>query len=197
MPIGASIWGPIAVSAIASAYAAHKASTDASSTPTLPANAQGLQDQITALYMNRLKNGSLPPGYQQTGIAGINQAYAGAQTNENAQLTARGLASSPVAGAVTSKLQTARAGAIGSFNANLPLVQQNLELENLQGAEGALTGQRGQTGSSTTSTGGGVGGALDAAGGMAGYIAQLRRQNAFANPPDSSFTSTTTGNLDY
>jgi hypothetical protein len=179
VPFGGLLTVAIIGAAGATAGGALANRSSGSQNPTLPADAQSLQDLITQIYRQRLQQG-LPAGYQQQGIAGINSAYAGAATNENAALTARGLASSPVAGAVTSKLNTARAGDIGTFNANLPLVQQNLQLENLQGAEGALTGQRGSTGS--TASGGGAAGAFTNLGGYLGYLAG---KGSFSRNPNS------------
>jgi hypothetical protein len=142
--------------------------TSSTSSTTLPPGAQSLQDLVNAQITQRLQNNSLPPGYQEQGIAGINAGYAGATTNENAALTARGLASSPVAAAVTTKLNTARAGDIGTFNANIPLVAQNLQLQNLEAAAGILNPQRGST--STTS---GDGGAAGAATNLASYLSYV------------------------
>lgn len=194
MPIGASIWGPIAVSAIGGAIAN---SSSSSESPTLSPTAQSLQDYITQLLQQRLKNGSLPPGFQTQGINAINAGYAGASTNENAALTARGLATSPVAGAVTTKLNAARGSDIGTFNASLPLIQRQLQLQDIQAAQGILNPQRGQTG--TVSTGGGAAGAATNLAGYLGYL-KGRGQNPFGTtPPDpsGSFTSVATGNLGY
>lgn len=191
MPIGASIWGPIAASVIAGAISSNSSGSNSSMPNESPA-AQGLQGIVNQQILQRLTQNNLPPGYQTSGIAGINSAYQGAATNENAALTARGLASTPVAASVTSGMNTARAGAIGSFNANLPLVQQNMQLQNLQAAQGIIAPQTGSTGTGSTTTGGGAAGGATSLAGYLGYL-KGKGQNPFGTNNGSTITDPGTG----
>jgi hypothetical protein len=167
MPYGVSIWGPILAAGVGGALS-NKSS--ASSTPTLDPRLASLQDLVQQIVMQRLRSGSLPPAYEASGIKGINAGYEGATTSLNADLTARGLAASPVAGAAVGKLQTRRAGDIGNFETSLPLVQRQLQSEDLAGARNLLAAGRGI--SSTESSGGGAAGAFENLAAMLGYMSR-------------------------
>lgn len=179
MPFGGLL--TIAIIGAATSAAGDIAASKSSSSSTTPNEspaAASIQNLVNQQIMNRLQGSptGLPPGYQASGIQGINQAFTGANTNENAALTARGLSASPVAATVTNQSNMARAGQIGNFNASLPIVAQQLQNQNLQLAQGIIQPQTGVTSSGTQTAGGGAAGA---AGGLAGYLGYLQGKGAF------------------
>lgn len=142
------------------------------STPTYDPQSQGIRDLIAGIIGKRLSDNSLPSGYETTGIQGINQTHDAIASRLNADLTARGLGTSPVAGVVNTRATLARAGDIGGFRTRLPLIQRDLQTQDLGLAgEFANTG-RGttSTGTGSTSSGGGAGGAFSNLAEMLGYL---------------------------
>lgn len=146
------------------------------STPTLDPKLQPLQDLVQQMVTQRLSSGSLPPGYETGGIKNINASYSGAGTALDADLTRRGLSTSPVAGTAMTKFQTSRAGDIGTFRANVPLVERQLQTEDLAGAGNLLATGRGVQSTSSVTTGGGAAGAFT---NLAGYLGYLQGRGAF------------------
>lgn len=119
--------------------------------PTLDPQFGPLQNSLLQQIMARMSTGGPDlSGYEGTGIQNINKGYAGAQTNLDNSLAARGLSSSPVAGAGLAKLDTGRASDISSFQNTLPLLRDQFQQQNLGLAQQILGLGRGST---TTSTG--------------------------------------------
>ena len=122
----------LAASSAASGAMANKSKTATqTSSPTLDPQYGGLQQMLLQSIQKRLGSPSaLPEGYETGGIGKINNAFdIIGQTQQN-NLTARGLGSSPIAGAVDAKRELGRAGEIGQFQAGLPIVQRQMENEN-------------------------------------------------------------------
>jgi hypothetical protein len=141
-------------------------------TPTLDPRMQGLQSQVLQMIQGRLSNPTgVPAGYVGGGIQGINSSYdAAGQATENA-LASRGLGTSPIAGQADLTRNLARAGAVGNFRANVPIVARGLQNEDI-GLAGNLLGQ-GRGLASTGQYGGGAGGAAESLASMLGYLQAL------------------------
>lgn len=143
-------------------------------TSALSPQASGLNDQILEMIRGRLSSPSaLPTGYQERGIQDINRVFALTDQNRNANLTARGLSTSPVA-AIDSN--AARAGEIAKFQTGLPLVERDLRNQDMDFASRLFALQPRTT--TTTSSGTGtqtqpgnmLGGGLDSLGAMLGLL---------------------------
>jgi hypothetical protein len=85
-------------------------------------------------------------------------------------LTSRGLSRSPVAGTADEQLQQGRAANIADFQGNIPLVNRQLQNQDLGLAAAFLQGGRGTTGTGQQTSGGGVGGSFDSVAQMLGYL---------------------------
>ncbi len=109
------------------------------STPTIAPGYQSLADMLKARAMSRLNMGTNLNGYQATGVNNINSAFGNAAIGQNANLEARGLATSPVAAAVTGNVNTARAGNIATFLNGIPLLQRQLQDQDISNALGQVT----------------------------------------------------------
>lgn len=174
MPLAPVVIASIIGAAGATAGGALSNRSSQSTTPTLDPSMQPLQNTVLAMIQKRLGDGSLPAGYEANGLKGINAANAGADMNLNANLTARGLASSPIAGNALLRSSIARQGQIGTFESNLPLVQRQLQNEDLGLSGDILRGGRGF--STTREEGGGAAGAFT---NLAQYMGYLSGKGAF------------------
>jgi hypothetical protein len=127
-------------------------------TPLLGPEAQALLTQLTGKYMGLTAPNLTGYGAMQT--ANINQA-ADAQRNAlNSALAARGLATSPVAATAQAGIEQNRLNQVTAMQQQLPLLQHQMNLQNLAGAAGffgaipkgqATTGTTTQTGTGSTS----------------------------------------------
>lgn len=163
----------------------HDSSTTSSTTPTLAPQYSPLEQLVLGRITARLQNPTgLPAGYATGGIRQINSTYDAIGQTLNNRLSARGLASSPVAGAAETKLQTSRGGDIGTFRANLPLVERQMQNEDLNAAAGILSQGRGSTTTGTSTTGGGAAGGFSDLATYIGYLygtGQLGGANKYMN----------------
>lgn len=140
-------------------------------TPTLDPAYGPLQRMLLEHIQGRLTNPTgLPANYETGGIANINKSYELTNQNTANRLTAAGLSRSPIAGNAIAQSNRARAGDIGNFRANLPLVSQQLQDQDLNLASSLLNFGRGQTSTASGSSGGGVGGGFDSLATMLGYL---------------------------
>lgn len=163
----------VAASAISGAMAKKNSSTQTSTTmPQLDPAYGGLRDLLVKNATSRLTGGGLPEGYETGGIRNINHTYDLIGQSQANSLTARGLGSSPVAGAVDTSRDFGRAGEIAKFQEGLPLVQRQMQNEDFSMANLLLNHGYGQssTGTTTTSQGGGVQGAFGDIGSMLGFL---------------------------
>lgn len=148
----------------------HKSNQTQTTTPTMDPAFQGLQGQILGLIQNRLSNNSLPAGYEGQGIRGINSTFDAIKASQNNNLTARGLGTSPVAAAGQNAIDTARGSQVAQFEENLPLLQRELQTQDLGMAGNLLSLGRGATTTGNATTGGGIGGGFTDLGSMLGYL---------------------------
>ena len=141
----------VASSAIAGALANRKSKQTQSTTPTMDPAFSGVQDLLLKQIMARMTNPSkLPAGYEAGAISGINNTYGLAQQSLDNRMTARGLGTSPIAGAGETTMQLGRAGEISRMQAGLPLIERQLQDQDLAAAQGLLGLGRGQTTTQTT-----------------------------------------------
>lgn len=182
MPIGASIWGPLAVSVVGGLIA--KTSTQSNMPQVSPAYA-GLQGQILQQIQARLSQPVDLHGYEANGISTINKAYGAVkQTNDN-NLSARGLSTSPVAANVDATRTTGEAGDVATFQNSVPLLAQQIQTQNLDEAGRILAGGTGSTG--TMTSGGGLAGAATNLAGMMGYLSGKGAFGKQGGPPSGGY----------
>lgn len=153
------------------------------SSPTYDSTASPVRSLVQQQILSRLQgdqNPALTAGYTGSSLNNINDAYNAAKQNVMNTLTARGLGRSPVVGSAAATLDSGRAGAAGNFLNSLPLLQRQLQTEDLGlGQNFFLTGQGTTgTGAGTSSGGGGLAGGFTNLAGMLGY---LQQKGAFGN----------------
>ena len=95
-----------------------------------------LGDLLRKRITDRLNSTYDMSGYEANGLSGINDVFSGLETNQNADLTARGLATSPVAATATGNLRTERGGILAQFLNSLPDRRRAMEGEDLTRAAG-------------------------------------------------------------
>jgi hypothetical protein len=138
-----------------------------------------LGDTMIQQVLTQLQQGSqLPAGYESLGINNINDVYRLTQQKNENDLTRRGLSTSPVSGVVSSNTNMGRAGQISDFENALPLIERQMQQENLNSALNVYNTQRygqTQTGTSsqtgtTTNPGSAAAGGLGSLGTMLAYL---------------------------
>lgn len=149
------------------------------STPTMDPAFGSLQALILKMMGQRLQSGGPDlNGYQANGIADINKTFDLAGQHSANDLTARGLGTSPIAGVVDGNLNTGRAGEISRFNNSLPLMRDQMSMQNLMAGMNFLPQGRGTT--TTGTSGGGFGSGLGSMAEILAYMYGNRRQGAGA-----------------
>lgn len=149
-------------------------------TPNLLPQQKSLYD---ALYQQALgrANGQTPglQGYSSQGLQNINAASEAARQNTVNRLASSGLLSSPVAAASGTQADIARAGQSANFLNSLPLLQNQLQIQNLgvagdifrlPGVGSTSTSSGSGTNTTTGQQGGGLGGALGGLGSSLGFL---------------------------
>lgn len=137
-------------------------------TPTMDPAYSGLQSQLLSMITNRLRQGSsLPAGYEAGQIGQINNTFARAGQGLQNRLTAAGLANSPVAGAGLANMDAARAGQIVQMQQKLPLMERDMQSQDLGMAQ-ALMGMG--RGTQTTQGGNMLGGGITSLTDMLAYL---------------------------
>jgi hypothetical protein len=100
--------------------------------PFLTNGSGGLGELMRGTIENRLKSGSgLPAGYEQQGIRAVNDSMAGVNTSIQDKLSSAGILGGPGEAALTAIAENARGGKIADFRSSLPLVQRQLQNEDL------------------------------------------------------------------
>ncbi len=158
----------IGLSAAGGALANSEGARTGTQAPTIAPGYQSLADLLKARAMARLNMGTDMGGYRASGVNNINSAFDNAALGTNAGLEARGLATSPVAAAVAGKANTARAGDIATFLNGIPLLQRQLQDQDMANA----TNQVGRfgVGQQTVAPGSAVAGGFGSAAEMLAYL---------------------------
>lgn len=142
---------------------------------TEPAAYASLGDLLRKRITDRLNSTYDLSGYEANGLTDINDAFSGAQTNLNADLTARGLATSPVAATANTNLATERGGNIAQFLNSLPDRRRAMEGEDLTRAAGFYAARPLTTTTTQSGTqilpGSAAGGAFGSAAEMLAFLA--------------------------
>jgi len=142
-----------------------------------------LQSAILPSIMKRMNSSADMTGYETSGIDKINRTFDLSRQGLDADLTSRGLGSSPIAGAAMARNTNSRAGEISRFQSNIPMVQRQMEGDDLAMALQALGMGRSMSGNTTTSSGTSTspsaGGVAGAAGNMASMLGWLIGTGAF------------------
>lgn len=142
------------------------------STPTLAPEYKGLQDMILPIVSKRLSDpGGLPPGYLEGGLAKIGRTHDLVKQRADNNLTSRGLGTSPVAAHVDAVGERARTSDIVDFQNEVPMLERQMENDDLASAMSLMNFGRGNT-STGSGTNSGSGQAMG------------QQQGAFANGMD-------------
>jgi hypothetical protein len=127
----------------------------------------GLQDMLLKMFQQKLSHpSSLPSGYEAGGISNINKTYDLIGQRSANDLTSRGLGTSPVAGVVEGNNQQARGSEITKFQQQIPLLNQQMQMQDMLHAMGLLGMGKG----TQTTQGGGLGGGLQSMGQILAYL---------------------------
>ena len=150
------------------------------SAPVISPEFQPLATLLRNRATQRLQSGFDTAPLASTGISDINNVYSGIKQSIGNDLTARGLSTSPIAGTVGANVDLARAANITNFLNTLPMMQRQMQNQDLALAGNVL----GEFGTGRTATG--AGSALGAGLGSAGEVlAYLNGLGAFQNPQTS------------
>lgn len=122
-------------------------------TPTLDPAYGPIQSMLLQQIQQRMTNPSkLPSGYEAGQISSINNTYNQVGQSLDNRLTARGLGTSPVAGAGAATLEAGRGGDIVRMQQGLPLIERQMQNDDLAQAMQMLGYGRGTTVTSTATT---------------------------------------------
>lgn len=147
----------------------NKASSTSTTTPTYGAEYSPLLQTMRQLALARLRQPTDLSPYRSSGMQTINQAFGNARMASSNDLTARGLSTSPIAGAVDTNNQNARAASLAGFENSIPLLARQLQGEDLGLAAGVANMGRGSTTTGTESGGGGLAGGVTQLAQFLGY----------------------------
>lgn len=139
-------------------------------TTQLSPEAAGLQPMMADLIRKRLAGSADLSGYQTQGIHDINHTFGAAQTGLNNELTARGLSDSPAAVSPTANLYGSRAGSIAQLVNSIPLLQRQLQGDDISAANQFTALSPRTTTTTGTMPGNMAGGAFGDIGSMLGYL---------------------------
>ncbi len=182
-PILASIIGGGA--AVAGGALNNKSSS--STSPTMDPAYGPLQGQVLSLIQKRLGSSADLSGYAAGGMSKINHTFDTLKQSQDNNLTARGLSASPVAGNVDAVREAARGGNLADFGNSIPLLQRDMQAQDLGLATNTLGLGRGSA--SQASSGGGAAGAADS---LAAYLGYLNGKGAFGKPGQPPLPSRST-----
>lgn len=147
----------------------NKSGQTQTTTPTLDPAYNPLQTRLLQMVQQRLGASQDMSGYQAGGQQNINRTFDTIGQSQANNLSARGLSTSPVAGAVDATRENARAGQTASFLNTIPLLQRQMQSEDLGLASSILGQGRGSTMTSTGQSGGGLAGGVENLAQMLGY----------------------------
>lgn len=149
---GYSPYGPQTTTNTSSGY------SSSTSDPHITAEYQPLESSLRGIVQGRLNSpSSLPAGYAENAVRSINDSYAGANQAAINAAGRKGLSGQQTY-ALASPTQTARAGQIADLRGNIPLLERQMQNQDLSLAQaltqafgrGETTNTRyGQTGSTT------------------------------------------------
>lgn len=121
------------------------------STPVVPAEQGALYSAMLGNVQKRLAGQTPLYGYEANGLAGINNTFNPIAQSIQNRMVASGQAGGPGAATALNSLDVARGTQAAQFRNSLPLLQNQLDLQNL-GAAGTVYGL-GPKGQTTTSSG--------------------------------------------
>lgn len=154
--------------------------TQQTTTPLYGAEYSPLLQTMRQLALSRLKQPTDLSPYRASGMENINRAFGNARMASSNDLTARGLSTSPVAGAVDANNQNMRAGSLAGFENSIPLLARQLQAEDI-----GLAGDVANYGRGSTTVG-------ESGGGAAGGATQLAQLLGYASAR-GMFTGGNTG----
>lgn len=159
-----------------------KKQTSTTST-TLSPEAAGLSPMIADLIKKRLSSSADLSGYKAQGLQTINSNFNGARTGLNAELTARGLSDSPAAVSPIANLQGQRANSMSQLVNSIPMLQRQLQGDDINTANQFTVAQPRTTTTTGTTPGNMAGGAFSDVASMMGYLMGQQGGGRTANNP--------------
>ena len=146
------------------------------SKPVIAPEFKTLADLLRTRAEERLRSSADMSGFQASGAQNINDVAGGIKQAVENNLTTRGLASSPVAATVGTNLELGRGANIAQFLNSLPLLQRQMQNQDMAAAADAL-----RFGTGNVAPGSAVGAGLDDASGWLGYL--WRQRQLGGTPP--------------
>lgn len=134
--------------------------TSGSTSPNFSPLQQQLMQMFTNGAINQYNQGTDLSGYKNQGIRDINSTGNAARKNLDNSIASRGLSFSPAAANADTSLEQGRIGNIQNFLQTIPLLQRQIQQQNIQGLQSAFgiiptgtnsTGTSNVTGTSTSS----------------------------------------------
>lgn len=163
-------------------------------TPTLAPEFRGIQDVLIKNITDRLSRPSaLPASYAAGQTSDINHTYDLANQGLANRLSAAGLSTSPIAGAGQRYLAGQRGSEIVRMKQQIPLINRQLQDQDLASALSLMNFGRGETTNSTGEISGGgsrLGGGISSLASMLGF---LYGSGAFGRSPTGSIDIPGTG----
>jgi hypothetical protein len=180
-------WLPAALSgasAVGGALSNTKGARTSTYMPTIAPEYKSLADLLRGRVEERMRKQFDASGMEASGISNINDVFRNVKTASDNNLTSRGLATSPVAGAVDTNLETARGGNIAEFLNSIPQIQRQYENDDLSNALNVLNLGRG---TETVAPGSAVGSAFTSGvGSMARLLGMMHGQGTFGQKNQGS-----------
>lgn len=160
----------LGASALGGVFGNRNKKTTQTTTSTLSPEAAGLSPLIADLIRKRLSSSADLSGYRTQGTQDINRTFGNAQTALNANLTARGLSDSPAAAGANANLQVGRAGSIAQLVNSLPMLQREMQGNDISMANQFTALQPRTTTTTGNMPGNMAGGAFSDVASMLGYL---------------------------
>lgn len=167
-----SQYGPAALSIAGSVASNTAGARTSTSMPTLSPEYKTLSDLLRGRAEQRFMQSMDTSGLAANGIQNINEAFSGINQATQNNLTARGLANSPVAATALTNVETARGGNIAQYLNNLPILQRQLEGQDFNNALNLLSRNTGVT---NVGAGSALGAGLDDLSSWLGYLTRQRQ----------------------
>jgi hypothetical protein len=133
------------ISGLAGAISNKKSARTSTSAPTIAPEFKTLSDLLRSRAEQNLRSSMDMSGIQAGGIQNINDTFGGIAQSQNNSLTARGLASSPVAATVDAGREQARGGNIADFLNTIPQMQRQFQTQDMNNASNVLRFGAGNT----------------------------------------------------
>ena len=149
----------------------NKSTQTSTTTPTFDPAMDPLKNLALQFAQKRLSSPSgLPPGFEANGISRINETTDLIGQSIGNRAAAAGVSGGPSEQYAHNIADINRGGQINTFRTGLPLLERDLQNQDLAQALSILSMGRGTSTTGETSSGGGVSGGLDGLASMLGFL---------------------------